>query len=380
MKILQINVSASGSTGHIANAIHTRLLRGGDESLFLYARGKDALQTKAGRYKNAALTRLTGLAGAVGAKDTAVWTDAIERFSPDVVHLHNLHGYYVHIFRLLEYLKKHRYPTVITLHDEFLYTGKCAFSGDCDRYLSGCGSCPQKNTYPKVFSDKSAMLHSIKKELFADFENLHFASPSEWLAERAGNSLLKNHPICVIPNGIETDVFRPGTGHARRKYGITEQHIVFAAAQGLMSPRKGGKYILELAKSMPDVRFLLAGTDEKKFPSNVTALSHIRSSMEMADLYRSADCFVITSREDNFPTVCLESAACGTPVAGFACGGTPETVSPNISRFVPYGDTAALKKAIKALFPLQDKLQNASSAKTAEDMYIAYKNLYESIK
>ncbi len=380
MKILQINVSGSGSTGHIANALHTRLLRDGDDSLFLYARGADALQSKAGLYKNALITRLTGMVGAVCAKDTNAWIAAIETFSPDCVHLHNLHGYYVHMFRLLAYLKERRYPTVITLHDEFLYTGKCAFTGDCSRYLSGCGSCPQKSAYPKVFSDQSAKLLRMKQELFADYENLYFVAPSGWLAARAKNSLLQGHPFYVIPNGIETDVFRPGTGHARRKYNITEPYIVFAAAQGLMSPRKGGTYVLKLAEAMPDVRFLLAGADKGHFPPNVTPLSHIRSRTEMADLYRSSNAFVITSREDNFPTVCLESAACGTPVAGFACGGIPETVSSDISRFVPYGDVAKLKDALKALFPLQDKIQNASSAKTAEDMYQAYRNLYKAAK
>ncbi len=380
MKILQINVSGSGSTGHIANAIHTRLLKGGDESLFLYARGTDALQTKAGLYKNALLTRLTGMAGAVCIKDTDAWIAAIERFSPDSVHLHNLHGYYVHIFRLLSYLKERRYPTVITLHDEFLYTGKCAFSGNCDRYLSGCGDCPQKNAYPKVFLDQSAKLFRMKQTIFAEYENLHLVAPSQWLADRAKAGLLKEHSVCVIPNGVETDVFCPGTGHARKKYGIAEQHIVFAAAQGLMSPRKGGKYVLELAEAMPDVRFLLADSNKRQVPANVTLLSHIRTRAEMADLYRSADAFVITSREDNFPTVCLEAAACGTPVAGFDCGGIPETVSPDISSFVPYRDVASLKAAVTSLFPLQDKTKNASSAKTAEDMYKAYRNLYKAAK
>ncbi|MBQ7792394.1 MAG: glycosyltransferase, partial [Clostridia bacterium] len=166
----------------------------------------------------------------------------------------------------------------------------------------------------------------------------------------------------------------------RSTYGIREKHIVFAAAQGLMLPRKGGEHLLTLAKAMPDVRFILAGAEGKAFPPNVTALPHIDAAEEMADFYRGADVFFITSKEDNFPTVCLESAACGTPVAGFISGGTAETVSPEISRFVPYGDTDALKRAAEELFLLTDKKKNALSAKGAEEMYSAYKKLYKEEK
>ena len=126
---------------------------------------------------------------------------------------------------------------------------------------------------------------------------------------------------------------------------------MLAAAQNIMSGRKGGEYVLALAKMMPKTRFLIVGAEEDVLcPPNVSFVLGKQSAEEMANLYRGADVFLITSREDNFPTVCLEAAACGTPVAGFLSGGAPETVSPGISRFVPFGDVAALKSAVKELF------------------------------
>jgi len=380
MKILQINVSEGGSTGHIASAIHRRLLRDGEESLFLYGRGTNALQTVAGRYCSALFTRLTGNVGAFCKKETERFISAIDAFRPDCVHLHNLHGYYVNISKILNHLKVAKIPTVITLHDEFLYTGRCAFSGDCVRWQMGCGGCPHKAEYPAVFSDKTAKLLQEKKELFSEFPNLSIVSPSKWLARRAKVTYLKEHPISVIPNGIETDIFRPGESKLREAYHITEEHIVFSAAQGLMLPRKGGKHIVALAQAMPNVRFLLAGAEEGSYPPNVTVLPATSEPERMAELYRGADVFLIASREDNFPTVCLEAAACGTPVAGFLSGGTGETVSPDISRFVPYGDLDALKHSTEKLFLLTDKKENATHARDAEEMYQAYKILYIAAK
>ena len=154
--------------------------------------------------------------------------------------------------------------------------------------------------------------------------------------------------------------------------------MVLAAAQNIMSGRKGGEYVLKLAETMPKTRFLIVGAQEEVLcPPNVTLIPGKQSPEEMANLYRGADVFLITSREDNFPTVCLEAAACGTPVAGFASGGAPETVSPKVSNFVPFGDVAALKSAVKELFLLDNKEQNAKQfSGAAEEMYQAYRRIY----
>jgi putative colanic acid biosynthesis glycosyltransferase len=423
LKVLQINVSNSGSTGRIANSIHRRLLRDGAESRFLYARGPktaepaaptqamaptQSVQTAPERYVNALLSRLSGRVGCFGKKSTDRILEKMETFHPDVVHLHNLHGYYADIFRLLEFLKERKIKTVLTLHDEFLFTGRCAFSGECEKWRTngpnaannsgavnspgaaslkgalapgtagGCGNCPRMGEYPAALLDKSRALWLLKKQVFSEFETLTVVSPSRWLADRAKESILSGHPICVIPNGIEPGTFCPGENSVRDEYEIKEEHVVLAAAQNIMSGRKGGEYVLKLAETMPKTRFLIVGAQEEVLcPPNVTLIPGKQSPEEMANLYRGADVFLITSREDNFPTVCLEAAACGTPVAGFASGGTPETVSPNVSNFVPFGDMEALKTAVKELFLLDDKEQNAKQfSGAAEEMYQAYRRVY----
>ncbi len=413
MKVLQINVSNSGSTGRIANSIHRRLLRDGEESRFLYARGPkttepaaptQSVQTAPERYVNALLSRLSGRVGCFGKKSTDRILEKMETFHPDVVHLHNLHGYYADIFRLLEFLKERKIKTVLTLHDEFLFTGRCAFSGECEKWRTngpnaanssgavnspgaaslkgalapGCGCCPRLGEYPAALLDKSGELWQRKKQVFSGFETLTVVSPSRWLADRAKESILSGHPICVIPNGIEPGTFYPGESTLNDEFQIEEEHVVLAAAQNIMSGRKGGEFVLALAKMMPKTRFLIVGAQEEVLcPPNVTLISGKQSPEEMANLYRGADVFLITSREDNFPTVCLEAAACGTPVAGFLSGGAPETVSPEISRFVPFGDVAALKSAVKELFLLDNKEQNAALfTHAAEKMYQGYKGKY----
>lgn len=406
MKVLQINVSNSGSTGAIANSIHRRLLRDGAESAILYGRGPKGaglVQTAPERYVNALLSRISGRVGCFGKKSTDRILEKMETFHPDVVHLHNLHGYYADIFRLLEFLKERKIKTVLTLHDEFLFTGRCAFSGDCEKWRvnspgaaslkgalapstaglkgtlpPGCGNCPRMGEYPAALLDKSRALWLLKKQVFSEFETLTVVSPSRWLADRAKESILSGHPICVIPNGIEPGTFCPGENSVRDEYEIKEEHVVLAAAQNIMSGRKGGEYVLKLAETMPKTRFLIVGAQEEVLcPPNVTLIPGKQSPEEMANLYRGADVFLITSREDNFPTVCLEAAACGTPVAGFLSGGAPETVSPEISRFVPFGDVAALKSAVKELFLLDNKEQNAKQfSGTAEEMYQAYRRVY----
>ncbi len=388
LKILQINVSNGGSTGAIANSIHKRLKRDGVESVVLYGRGPKGpglVQGTPERYVNALLTRLSGRAGCFGKKTTDRILTQIEAFSPDAVHLHNLHGYYADVFRLLRFLKERKIKTVVTLHDEFLFTGRCAFSGDCEKWrvnspdqTSGCGNCPRMGEYPAALLDKSGELWNLKKQVFSEFETVTVVSPSQWLANRTKESLLQNHPVFVVPNGIEPDTFFPGESAVRDEYEIKEERVVLAAAQNIMSGRKGGEYVLKLAEIMPKTRFLIVGAAEEVLcPPNVTLIPGKQSPEEMAELYRAADVFLMTSREDNFPTVCLEAAACGTPVAGFASGGAPETVSPKVSHFVPFGDIPALKTAVKELFLLDEREQNAKLfTGTAEEMYQGYRRIY----
>lgn len=382
MRVLLINVSDGGSTGRIANSLHTRLLRDGAVSAVLYGRGAKEpgrMQSTPALYANALLSRLSGRIGAFGKKSTTQLLTKLEAFAPDVVHLHNLHGYYVDVFNLLNYLKKQKIKTVFTLHDAFLFTGRCAFPGECERWHTGCGQCPKKNEYPAVWLDHSRTMWQLKQQVFSDFQTATFVSPTRWLADEARKSFLSAHPILVIPNGIEPGTFYPGKSTLRSDMQIPEERVVLAAAQDIMCDRKGGKLVLKLAETMPKTRFILVGAKGNlPVPPNVTCLAGRQSTEEMANLYRGADVFLITSREDNFPTVCLEAAACGTPIAGFACGGIPETAGAPVAEFVPYGDLYALKKAVNALFVRDNKMQNgALFAHSAETMYAAYKKVYE---
>jgi len=193
----------------------------------------------------------------------------------------------------------------------------------------------------------------------------------------------------VVHNGIDTEgVFYPReTAHLREKHGLTAEKVVLAVAPDLMSPRKGGRWVLKLAEEMKDedVKFLLIGVDElsEAFPPNVIAMGRTANQQELAAYYSLADCFVICSEKETFSMTCAESLCCGTPVAGFCCG-APETVFlPPTSRFVPHGDLSALAAAVRGFLAAPPEREQVAAAARARygkrEMYLAYRKIYQEL-
>jgi glycosyltransferase involved in cell wall biosynthesis len=184
-----------------------------------------------------------------------------------------------------------------------------------------------------------------KKRMFAGFHNLVIVTPSQWLADRVKHSFLSEKEIHVIHNGIDTEnIFYPRDfQHLKIKHQLTDQKIVLAVAPDLMCQRKGGRWVVELAKRFKgqNVKFILIGVKDlqEKFEDNIIALGRTNNQVELAEYYSMANVFVICSERENFPTTCLEALSCGTPVVGFDTGGTKET-APNIflGNFVPFGN------------------------------------------
>lgn len=401
VKILLVDVNYKhSSTGKIVQSLAEMLVDDGHDAVVCYGRGARESSRLAIRissvwevFLHAALTRLTGLTGFFSYFSTLRLIKVIKRFSPDVVHLHELHGYYLNIGLLVNYLKDNAIPVVWTFHCEFMYTGKCGYSYDCNKWQVECCSCPQLKTYPaSVYLDFTRYMHRHKKNIFVGFDILKIVTPSTWLLNRVRMSFLSDKKSVVIPNGIDVDtVFYPRDRDALRvARKVAGKKVVLSIAPDIFDPRKGGAWVLELASRFGDefIFILVGAVGEIKLqiPSNVVVLGRTRDQNELAEYYSIADVFLLTSEKETFSLVTVESLACGTPVLGFDAGAPTEVAPSPYGRFVPYGNVDELELLLNGFFsgevPFKSRVecreyavQNYSNAA----MYRSYFNAYSEI-
>jgi glycosyltransferase involved in cell wall biosynthesis len=360
--LIDVNCKHS-STGKIVYGLYSSLKNLGHNAAICYGRGslikernvyKFGIDTET--FFHAFMTRITGLTGCFSPLSTLRLLNCIKKFNPDVVHIHELHAYFVNIAPLIKYLKKNNIKTVWTFHCEFMYTGKCGHAYDCEKWKTECRKCPQLKEYPSsLLFDFTKRMFKWKKRLFEGFTNLTIVTPSNWLAERVKQSFLKDKDVRVVHNGIDTKVFYPrGTTKLREMHNITNEKVVLAVAPDIMSERKGGRWVLKLAEKFKGekIKFILIGVKDiqENFDHNVIALPRIANQKVLAEYYSMADLFAICSKKENFPTTCIEALCCGTPVVGFDEGGTGETAPDEFGKFVQYGDIDGLKKNITVFF------------------------------
>lgn len=360
MKIALIDVNYNfSSTGKIVVDLVAGLGELGHSTLVCFGRGPDSKENNVYRISSrvevllhALGTRITGLTDGFSPLSTRRLIEHLESFVPDVVHLHDLHGYYVNIRPVVDYLKKKRIPTVWTFHCEFMYTGKCGYAFDCDKWKTECKNCPRLKEYPKswFFDFTNRMFHE-KQLLFADFERVHLVAPSEWLADRMRQSIVRQKPIGVVPNGLDVGIFHScDTKELRSTLGIKNEYVVLSVGADLLSERKGGKWVLELAYRHPDsdMVFVMVGVEKvpKQIPSNVRMIPRILDQRLLAKYYSMANVLLLTSSKETFSMVSAESLACGTPVIGFDSGAPKEVAPPGYGKFVPYADVDALESLL----------------------------------
>lgn len=358
MKILQINsVFKRGSTGRIADDIHQLLLEHGHDSKVAYGRYpvEDTLNTikignKLDNYKHVLKTRVFDLHGFGSKKETEIFIDKVRAYDPDIIHLHNIHGYYLNIEVLFDYLKEVQKPVIWTFHDCWAFTGHCAYFE-----YAGCNcwkgeKCIQKTTYPQsLLFNNSIQNYQNKKEIFTGLKKLTIVTPSKWLKDLVKESFLKDYSVEVINNGINLEVFKPIESNFRSNHNFENKTILLGVAN-LWDERKGLVYFLELAKKLPNnYQIVLVGLSDKQIkdlPSNILGIKNTTSVEALAEIYGASDIFVNPTLEDNFPTTNLEALACGTPVITFDTGGSPESIDEKSGIVVDQGDTAKLYQSI----------------------------------
>lgn len=391
MKVFQINtVYNSGSTGRIAADIKRALEAQGDECFVAFGRGKsdeantECISNKLDLYHHALMTRLTDKTGFYSKKATKRLIQKIGEFNPDIIHLHNIHGYYVNIEMLFKYLKKIGKPVVWTLHDCWTFTGHCSHFEyvKCEQWKTECRKCKCTEQYPSAWKDASKWNYNRKKNLFTGVDNMILVTPSQWLANLLGDSFLKKYPVQVINNGIETNVFKPTYGDIRDKYGLGTKKIVLGVAN-VWNQRKGLEDFLELSKKLDDNTIIvLVGVSEKQksnLPEKVIGIERTESKEELAELYSAADVFFNPTYEDNYPTVNMEALSCGTPVVTYNTGGAGEMVEDKAC-VIEKGDYIKIVGMLENCENMKEKMKNISlSGFDKKNMIGNYISAYESL-
>ncbi|MBE6916280.1 MAG: glycosyltransferase [Ruminococcaceae bacterium] len=359
MKVVQINCYASGSTGNIAKAIHRRLLDDGHESYIFYEVGNATEKNmfRIGNYfelhSHAVLARNLGRHGYFSHIPTCRLVRKLRKISPDVIHLHNLHGSYLNLPILFRYLEKSAIRVIITMHDCWLFTGKCPHFTfvQCEKWKETCGNCPQLASSPRCKIDTTKKCLEDKKRWLTALSDVTLVTPSQWLADLVKESFLRDCSVKVIHNGIDLSVFKPTESDFRARHHISEsKKIILGVAFG-WNVRKGLDVFVEMATRLDAQKYqiVLVGTDDsvdKQLPASIISIHRTHNQKELAEIYTAADLFVNPTREDTYPTVNMEAIACGTPVLTFRTGGSPEIPNATSGAVVDCDDIDALEKEL----------------------------------
>lgn len=406
-KLLQINpvIRVNTSTGRIMQEIGELAMQNGWECHIAYSRGRDGIRecrsdiipvgNKWSTAWHGIETRLFDRHGLASSHATRQFVRKIEEIRPDVVHIHNIHGYFLNYQILFDYLSKAGIPVVWTVHDCWLYTGHCyyySFAG-CDRWQTGCHHCPQKKEFPtSLFYDRSRRNFEDKKAAFTSMplDRMTIVPVSEWIRNEMRRSFLSAYPFRVIHNGINTDIFNVyDDRQVRKTFGLGNRHILLGVAS-IWSREKGLDDFIRMAGMLNgDEVVVLVGIkpeDRKRLPDNVVGIARTENIRQLAELYAAADVFVNPTWQDNYPTVNMEAIACGTPVVTYRTGGSVEVITPATGMIVEQGNLNELLKSIREIESKGKASYQEACRKYAllnfkkEDRYMEYLRLYEELR
>ena len=363
--LLQINsVANTGSTGRIAEGIGQAAIKAGWKSYIAYGRYANPSQSeliKIGNkwdiWNHVLQTRLFDKHGLASKGATKKLIQRIEQIKPNIIHLHNIHGYYMNYPILFEYLSKNNIPVVWTLHDCWPFTGHCAYFSylGCEKWKLQCKHCPNLKEYPTSFGlDNSNTNYKSRKKYFTLIHNLTLVPVSDWLENLVHQSFLKKCYSQRIYNGVDTAIFHPMpmSNSILNKYSIPNSNFVLGVAN-VWEKRKGLQDFIQLRKILPtSYSIVLVGLNSRQIaelPNGIIGIQRTENVEQLRNLYTSALAFVNPTWEDNFPTTNLEALACGTPVITYQTGGSPEAISPETGFVVEQGDIQGMVNAIKKI-------------------------------
>lgn len=383
-RILFINSVCYGSTGTICKNLYKAAEKEGHTCCIAYGRGDapDGFNTiKIGKsldvYSHVLKARLFDASGFGSKKATENFIKEIETFKPEIIHMHNLHGYYLNIEVFFNYLKKHpEIKKIWTLHDCWAFTGHCAYYtfAKCEKWKHQCeGNCPNLKEYPKTALNNIKKNFKLKRDIFSNVENMILITPSKWLKKEVELSFLNQYKVEVINNGIDTNVFKPTESEIKTKYNIMDKKVILGVAS-IWDKRKGLDTFIKLSEKIDETyQIVLIGLTEKQIsslPQNIIGISRTENVNELVKWYSCAYLFFNPTLEDNYPTTNLEAIACGTPVLTFDTGGSPESAFAEEEN-ITSNNLEAIQIKIKNIQKMNIDTENISQNKM-NNQYLEY--------
>jgi len=365
MRVLQINSTVNyGSTGKIVENIGEFLVKNNHESYVAFGRNGDTkysnsikIGSNLDQFFHLVNTRLFDQHGLNSRDATSNLFSHIKKINPDVIHLHNIHGYYVNFPLLFEFLCDLDTPVVWTLHDCWAFTGHCCHYErvKCQKWKTGCFKCPLKFLYPQSFlMDNSKSNYQAKKRSFNLPKCMHLVSVSQWLENQVKESFLKKYPVSTIYNGVNLNIFKPKEPEIlKQKYFFDVKTKIILGVANIWSDGKGLNTFLELSKIIPENQMIvLIGLKKdqiKNLPGNVIGISRTSNIQELAEYYALADVFVSPSLAETFGMVIAEAMACGTPSVVYDSTAMPELIDSKVGLISPVGDYKQLNESIQKI-------------------------------
>lgn len=399
MRVFIINsVCGYGSTGKLVSSLQEEIINSGGECCVAYGRGK--VKSKFDNYKignkfdviyHAYRSRINDKQGLYSINATKKLIKKIREYKPDIIHLHNIHGYFLNYELLFSFIDASSIPIVWTLHDCWSFTGHCAYYDfvGCSQWQVQCEDCKQKKAYPATyFISNSKSNFKKKKEAFCKCTNMNLVVPSYWLAGEVKKSFLKNYVTTVIYNGIDLEqIAKRNTTEAqqvvREKYELKNTFTILGVAN-IWESRKGLSVLEEIAELKHDRWQVVVVGDVRKRPHNkyIKYIERTDAFEELVALYGLADVFVNPTYEDNFPTTNIEALAAGTPVITFDTGGSGEAIDEHTGYVVAKGNIDELIKKIELLeekkIPSEECIKRAKKF-TKKKYFEGYHNLYKKL-
>jgi glycosyltransferase involved in cell wall biosynthesis len=401
LKLLQINTTLnSGSTGRISEDIGKAAIASGNQSYIAAAytnRPSESSVIKIGgdfdRKLHGVKSRLFDRHGFGSAQSTKELVSSIRVIKPDIIHLHNIHGYYLHIGILFSFLKEVEMPVVWTFHDCWPFTGHCSYfdAVNCHKWQTQCNHCPNIKGYPSSIGlDQSSRNFDDKQQIFNGLKSLQIVTPSQWLAMHVRQSFLSAYPVRVIHNGVDLNVFAATqlSWTIRAKYNLSSNRIVLGVAS-TWDKRKGLNDFIQLSGLLTkDIQIVLVGLNKEQLtdlPDKIKGIARTENMQDLAALYTAADVFINPTYVDNFPTTNIEALACGTPVITYNTGGSAESIDIETGFIVAKGDIRMLHEKIQLILIKGKEHYSTICRKRAvkyfnkDDRYADYLDLYQQL-
>lgn len=391
MKVLRITTEINRSSiGRSTEQIGLKVLEEGWDSYIAFGRTDGTSKSKKIRignkwsvYSHVLLTRLFDLHGCGSYFATKRFIKQLDVIKPDIIHLHDIHGYYINHKLLFDYLKKTNIPVVWTHHDCWAYTGHCGFySGiNCTKWKTQCEHCPSYKSYPgSWFIDRSKQSYIDKKAMFTSLEHVYNVGVSQWICNELKDSFMNKYPIMRIYNGIDTDIFKPRTENidkVRAKYHLGKGILLTAVATA-WGERKGLSDYLELRKKL-DKKYTLVFVGapkelSEKLPDGIIGIPRTDNINELVDIYNASSIVMNLASAESFGKTTPEGLACGIPSIVYNCTASPELVDSKTGIVVEKGDIGGVLNAIDTISKWDKAETSANCRNRACDLFSIKKN------